>query len=351
LGRFGAFRRKAREDRLRLIVQIPCYNEASTLPFVLASIPREIPGVDQVEVLCIDDGSTDGTADIARRLGVEHVVRHTRNRGLAASFSTGLDACLRLGADIVVNTDGDNQYCQADIPLLIQPILDGRADMVVGDRQVDSIAEFSPRKRMLNKLGSAVVRRLSGTQVPDAPSGFRAYTREAASRLNVLSTYSYTLETLIQAGAQRMAVEFVPVRTNPKLRDSRLFKSMSSYIKRSGATMLRSYATYQPLRVFLSVGVLLLVVGLLGIARFAYFFASGGGGGHIQSLVIAGALVVVGFQIALIGLLADLTAANRRLLEEALYRLRRLEGASAAQAELADERVEIDLAPPLPSRN
>jgi glycosyltransferase involved in cell wall biosynthesis len=336
---------------LKLIVQIPCYNEANTLPLVLASIPREIPGVDAIEVLIIDDGSTDGTADIARRLGVEHVVRHTRNRGLAASFSTGLDACLRLGADIVVNTDGDNQYCQADIPLLIGPILGGRADMVVGDRQVDGVLGFSPRKRMLNKLGSAVVRRLSGTEVPDAPSGFRAYSREAASRLNVLSTYSYTLETLIQAGAQRMAVEFVPVRTNPKLRDSRLFKSMTDYIKRSGATMLRSYATYQPLRVFLSIGLLLLVVGLFGVARFAYFFASGGGGGHVQSLVIAGALVVVGFQIALIGLLADLTAANRRLLEEALYRLRRLEGASAASSSAQAKAVAVDLTPHTPSRN
>ena len=310
---------------MKLIVQIPCYNEASTLPLVVSSIPRQIQGIDEVEVLVVDDGSTDQTAEIARVLGVEHVVRHTRNKGLATAFSTGLDACLRLGADIIVNTDGDNQYRQEEIPRLIQPILDGRADMVVGDRQVGRIKSLPARKRLLSALGSATARWLSGTQVPDAPSGFRAYTREAAARLNVLSSYSYTLETLIQAGAQRMAVAFVPISTNSQLRESRLFRSLSEYVKRSAATMLRSYATYQPLKVFLGVGAFVAAVGLAGVGRFLYYYATGSGSGHVQSLVLSGVLLVVGFQVGLIGLLADLIAANRRLSEETLYRLKRLE--------------------------
>jgi glycosyltransferase involved in cell wall biosynthesis len=320
---------------MKLIIQIPCKDEADTLPLVVRSIPRHIPGVDTVEVLVVDDGSVDGTADVALDLGVEHVVRHARNKGLAAAFASGIDACLRLGADIIVNTDGDNQYRQEQIPDLIRPILEGHADMVIGDRQVDRNPAFGRWKSLLNQWGSAMVRTLSGTRVQDAPSGFRAYTREAAARLNVLSSYTYTLETLIQAGAQRMAVEAVPIGTNPKLRRSRLFKNFGEYIRRSAATILRTYATYKPLKVFLTAGAMLAALGAAGVLRFLYFYLfDGNGAGHVQSLVVAGALLVVGFQVGLIGLLADLIAANRRLAEETLYRVRRLE------ADLARERRE-----------
>lgn len=321
---------------MKLIVQIPCHNEADTLALVVRGIPRRIPGLDTVEVLVIDDGSTDGTALVAAELGVDHIVRHRRNRGLAAAFATGLDSCLRLGADVIVNTDGDNQYRQEEIPDLIQPILDGRADMVVGDRQIESIGHFSGRKRFLSSLGSALVRLASGTNVPDAPSGFRAYSRDAAARLNVLSTYSYTLETLIQAGAQRMAVHSVPIHTNSKLRESRLFKGIGEYVKRSGATILRTYATYQPLKVFLGAGSLVAGLGILGVLRFLAYYLTSGGSGHVQSLVLSGALLAIGFQVALIGLLADLIAANRRLSEETLFRLRRLEGDLARSRSAGD---------------
>jgi glycosyltransferase involved in cell wall biosynthesis len=316
---------------VKLIVQIPCFNEAETLAAVVHSIPRSIPGVDSVEVLVIDDGSSDQTSDVARSLGVEHVVRHTRNRGLAASFATGLDNCARLGADIVVNTDGDNQYCQEDIPLLIAPILSGEADIVVGDRQVHRISHFSAQKKRLQAIGSWTVRGLSGTVVPDAPSGFRAYSREAALRLNVVSSYSHTLETLIQAGAQRMAVTYVPVRTNRQMRESRLFRNVWQYLQRSGATMLRAYAMYQPLKVFLGVGTVVGLAGLAGVLRFLYYYADGSGSGHVQSLLISAVLLIVGFQVALIGLLADLIAANRRLMEDVVYRLRRAEAGSVAR--------------------
>lgn len=309
----------------RLFVQIPCYNEAATLPLVLRSIPRTIPGVATVTVVVVDDGSTDGTAAVARAHGADVVVRHPRNRGLAAAFRTGLDTCLRLGADIIVNTDGDNQYPQAEIPRLIRPILEGQAEVVIADRQPLKVPHFSPAKKLLQWLGSWVVRQLSGTAVPDAPSGFRAYAREAALRLNVLSDYSYTLETLIQAGVQRQAIAFVPVQTNPQLRPSRLITSLRAYLLRSATTLLRAYAMYQPLKVFGACGLLLCLAGLLGVGRFLYFFATGSGAGHVQSLVLSGVLLVVGFQVMLIGLLSDLIAANRRLLEEALYRLRRLE--------------------------
>lgn len=311
---------------MKVIVQIPCFNEAEHLPAVLASIPRRIEGVNCVEVLVVDDGSTDGTSEIAWRHGADHVVRHPANRGLAAAFRTGLDAALRLGADIVVNTDGDNQYPQVDIPRLIAPILARQADVVVGDRRPGEAAHFSPLKRLLQRLGSGVVRAASGTTVMDAPSGFRAFAREAALQLNVLSGYSYTLETLIQAGAAHLRVVSLPIEARPVARPSRLMRGLPHYLLHSGAAILRAYATYRPLAVFFSAGLALIAMGSVGIVRFLYYFVTEGGAGHVQSLVLSAAVVTVGFQVLLIGLLADLVAANRRLIEEALVRLRRVEG-------------------------
>ncbi len=328
---------------MKLIIQIPCYNEENTLPLVLASVPRNIPGIDEIETLVVDDGSTDRTAQVARDLGAHHVVRHIGNRGLAAAFKTGLDAALRLGADIIVNTDGDNQYPQEDIPRLIQPILDGRADVVVGDRQPGSIAHFSRQKKLLLSLGSWVVRVLSGTGVPDAPSGFRAYSREAALRLRVHSDYTYTIETLIQAGMQRTAIAYVPISVNERLRESRLISGLWSYVKQSAATIVRTYAMYQPLKVFMYLGLLVSLVGIAGVVRFLYYVQMGSGSGHVQSLIISAAFLIVGFQIMLIGLLADLIAANRRLLEDVLYRLKKMEIETASMG-IETARMEIDTA-------
>lgn len=309
---------------MKLIVQIPCFNESSTLPLVIASIPRQIDGVDRVEVLIVDDGSSDGTADLARRLGADHVVRHVGNKGLAQAFRTGVDACLRLGADVIVNTDGDNQYPQREIPRLIEPILRGDAEMVVADRQTGQLAHFSPTKKALQALGSWTVRRVSRTDVPDAPSGFRAYSREAALRLNVVTPYSYTVETLIQAGARRTAIAYVPVAVNPQTRPSRLVGSSLNYVKHQLATIVRTYAMYEPLRVFATLGAAVFLAGAVLVARFGYYWWLGYPG-MVQSIVLGAALLVVGLQIALNGLLADLIAANRRLMEEALYKLRRAE--------------------------
>lgn len=310
---------------MKLIVQIPCYNEEQTLPLVVRSIPLRIDGIDRVEILVVDDGSTDRTIEVARREGVHHIVRHKSNRGLAEAFQTGIDACLRLGADVIVNTDGDNQYPQGDIPRLIRPILERRADVVVGDRQTHQIAHFPRHKKLLQAAGSWAVRLLSGTDVPDAPSGFRAYSREGAMRLNVISKYTYTIETLIQAGMQRTAIASVPIAVNPKTRDSRLMKSLWSYLKQSGATIVRTYAMYQPLKVFFYIGAVLCFVGLLGVLRFLTYYFAGAGGGHVQSLVLSAAFLIVGFQVVLIGLLADLIAANRKLLENTLYRVKTIE--------------------------
>ena len=311
---------------MKLIVQIPCYNEESTLPQTFRSLPRELPGVDEIEYLIVDDGSTDGTVEVARELGVQHIIRLRRNRGLAAAFRVGLESALGAGADIIVNTDADNQYRGEDIARLLEPLLEGKADVVIGDRGVAALEQFSPLKRQLQRLGSWVVERAAGIPVPDATSGFRAFTREAALRLTVLSEYTYTLETLIQAGARRMAVAYVPVRTNPPTRESRLIRSIPSFLALSVVTIVRFYIMYRPLRVFTTVGGLLVGAGLvLGIRFLCFLWVGAGTAGHIQSLILAAILTVVGFQICLIGMIADLVSSNRKMLEEALYRVRRIE--------------------------
>ena len=310
---------------MKLIVQIPCYNEEQTLPQTIADIPKDMAGVDCVELMVIDDGSTDRTVEIAQELGVHHIVRNKKNMGLARTFRRGLDACLHEGADIVVNTDGDNQYSGADIPSLIQPIIDGRADMVIGDRQTSQIAHFSRSKKFLQWLGSGVVRKLAGIWVPDTVSGFRAFSREAAIRTNIVSPFSYTIETVIQAGKKDMAVVSVPVSTNEKTRESRLFTSIPKFIERQLSTIVRMYAMYQPLKVFFYLGSLLSIIGAIPVLRFLYFYFTVGGEGHIQSLVLGGVFLLMGFIAYLAGLVADLISFNRQLLEMTLERVRLLE--------------------------
>ncbi len=308
---------------MRLIVQIPCYNEEATLPGVLSDIPRDVAGIESVEVLVIDDGSSDSTSAVAREGGADHLLRLPRNRGLAYAFGQGLEKCLELGADVIVNTDGDHQYKGDSIPNLIRPIVAREADMVVGDRQVDTIAHFSRTKKLLQKIGSWVVRWTSDTGVVDATSGFRAMSREAAMRLNVFSSYTYTLETIIQAGKKGLVVASVPVETNEKKRESRLIGSMWRYVLRSAATILRIFLMYEPLKVFTWLSLLPAFASLLLFVRYLYFFSIGEGAGHVQSFIVASVLVVVSFQVLLLGLLADLIARNRRLNEDTLYRLRR----------------------------
>lgn len=310
---------------MKLIIQIPCFNEENTLAETVSDIPRRIDGIDEVEILIIDDGSTDKTVDVARKIGVDHILQNKTNKGLARSFRDGLDACLRLGADIIVNTDGDNQYVGNEIPKLIGPILRGEADIVVGDRQTESVAHFSPLKKKLQKLGSSMVRRLSGTDIPDAVSGFRAISKEAALNLNIVSSFSYTVEMLIQASRKNMAIMSVPVDTNPKTRESRLFSSMPRFIERTLTTMIRMYAMYQPLRFFFYIGLVLLIIGSLPIIRFLFFYFSGDGGGHVQSLVLGALLIIIGIISFLVGFVADLINFNRHLLEMTLNRVRRLE--------------------------
>lgn len=310
---------------MKLIVQIPCFNEEGTLAETVADIPRQIDGIDEVEILIIDDGSTDRTVDIAREVGVDHIVRNKRNMGLARTFRNGLDACLRLGADIIVNTDGDNQYYGGDIAKLVQPVLAGEADIVVGDRQTQEVEHFSPLKKLLQRAGSGAVRNLSTLDIPDAVSGFRAISREAALRINIVSTFSYTTEMLIQAGKKQMAVTAVPVQTNPKTRDSRLFSNIPKFIERQVTTMIRMYAMYQPLRVFFYLGSTLILLGLIPIVRFVIYYLMGEGDGHIQSLILGGVLVVMGFGAYMVGLVADLINFNRQLLEMTLERVRVLE--------------------------
>ncbi|HEX7046423.1 MAG TPA: glycosyltransferase family 2 protein [Gammaproteobacteria bacterium] len=307
---------------MKLIIQIPCYNEAGTLAIALSRLPRQVEGIDKVEWLIIDDGSTDNTVEIARQNGVDHVVRHPKNLGLAKGFMTGLNACLEHDADIIVNTDADDQYNADDIPLLVKPILEGRAEFVVGARPIAEIEHFSPIKKALQKFGSWVVRKASRTNIPDAPSGFRAISRNAAQQLNVFSEYTYTLETIIQAGQKNMAIESVPIRVNEDLRPSRLVKSISSYVKRSIFTIVRIFVVYKPFRFFALLGMLLLGAGIAIGLRYLYFYISGDGDGHVQSLILASILIGTGFQTILVGFLADIIAVNRKLLEETRFLLK-----------------------------
>ena len=310
---------------MKLIIQIPCYNEEKTLELAYRDLPRHIDGIDTIEYLIINDGSTDRTVERAKELGVHHIVSFVHNRGLAKGFMAGIDACLRLGADIIVNTDADNQYAGADIEKLVRPLLEGKATMVIGNRRTDSIEHFSPLKKKLQKLGSGVVRKASGTDVVDTTSGFRSYTREAAMRLNVLSDYTYTLETIIQAGRSKMAVASVPIRTNPETRPSRLFSSMWRYMKRSASVIIRSTAMYRPLQFFCTIGAILFVLGLVVGIRFLVFFFLGEGNGHVQSLLLTAVLLLIGFQTITLGLLGDTVAANRKLLEDVQYHVRKMD--------------------------
>jgi glycosyltransferase involved in cell wall biosynthesis len=310
---------------VKLVIQIPCFNEQETLGVALAALPREVPGFDSVEWLIIDDGSQDDTVRVARELGVDHVVRFTRNQGLAAAFMAGLDACLALGADVIVNTDADNQYDASFIPSLTEPILAGKADMVIGARPIESIEHFSDLKKRLQNLGSWVVRAASNTSIPDAPSGFRALSRQAAMELHVFNEYTYTLETIIQAGQKRLAVMSVPVRVNGDLRPSRLVRSIPSYVLRSLIVICRIFVTYKPFAVFTAAGSCVFLVGLLLGMRFLYHYLHGDGSGHVQSVVLAALFLGVGFFLVVGGVIADLISVNRKLLERIDYRLRRIE--------------------------
>lgn len=314
---------------MKLIVQIPCFNEEKTLPETVRDIPRHIPGFDQVELQIIDDGSKDSTVAVAKSLGVEHIVRMPRNQGLARAFSAGLDHALHGGADVIVNTDGDNQYCGADIPALVAPLLEGRADMVIGARPIESIQDFSYLKKKLQRLGSSMVSMLAGIPIQDTTSGFRAFNREAALRMLVLSRFSYTLDTIFQASAKDLVVANVPIRTNPKTRPSRLFRNIPHYIVKSLRTIFSVFTVYKPLPFFSTVGSLIFIPGLLLCLRFLYYYLQGQGSGKIQSLILAAVLIITGFQVFMIGILSHITATNRRILEETLYRLKKIEIANA----------------------
>jgi glycosyltransferase involved in cell wall biosynthesis len=305
-----------------LFIQIPCYNEADTLAIALAALPRKVKGFDSVKWLIINDGSTDRTVEVAEQNGVDHIVHHVRNQGLARAFMTGIEACVRLGADVVVNTDADNQYNAEDIPLLTDPILAGRAEIVVGTRPIDKVEHFSPIKKFLQKFGSWVVRVASKTDIADTTSGFRAFSREAAKQMVVFTDYTYTLETIIQAGQKNMAIISVPIRVNPYLRPSRLIKSIFSYINRSIVAIIRIFVIYQPFKFFSTISFILLSLGILIGLRFLYFFLNGVGSGHIQSLILSAILLIMGFQSLLIAFIADLLAANRKLLENIRYRMK-----------------------------
>ncbi len=310
---------------MKLIIQIPCYNEEETLPMTIADLPKQIDGIDEIEYLIINDGSKDRTVEVARELGIHHVVSFKKNKGLARGFMAGIDACLHLGADIIVNTDADNQYCGDDIEKLVRPILNSEADIVIGERPIDTTEHFSWKKKKFQHLGSWVVRMASNTDIPDAPSGFRAYSKEAAMKLNVINEYTYTLETIIQAGRNKVAIKSVPIRTNKETRESRLFGTMWGYIKRSAATIIRSFMMYKPLKFFGAIGSIIFLLGLLLGIRFIIYYISGSGAGHIQSLILASILILMGVQTIIVGLQADIIAANRKILEDIQYRVRKME--------------------------
>lgn len=309
---------------MKLIIQIPCYNEANTLEVALNDLPKVIPGIDVIEYLIINDGSSDNTVEVARNWGVNYIVDFKINKGLAKGFMAGLDACLRNGADIIVNTDADNQYCGADIEKIVQPILDGKADIVIGERPIDQTEHFSWLKKKLQHLGSWVVRKASNTDIPDAPSGFRAYSREAALQMNVVNEYTYTLEQIVQAGRTKIAITSVPIHTNGELRPSRLFHSMFGYIKKSMLTIIRAYLMYKPLRFFSVLGCVPFIGGMILGIRFLFLLLKGGGQGNIQSLILCSMLILIAGMIWVIGLLADVIAANRKILQEIQRRVREL---------------------------
>ena len=309
---------------MKLIIQIPCLNEAETLEIALNDLPKKIDGIDEIEYLIINDGSSDNTVEVAKKWGVHYIVNFRRNKGLAKGFIAGLDACLKNGADIIVNTDADNQYCGADIEKLVKPILEEKADMVIGERPIAETEHFSPLKKKLQRFGSWVVRKASNTDMPDAPSGFRAYTREAAMKMNVVNEYTYTLETIVQAGRNKMSLVSVPISTNPELRKSRLFSSMFGYVKKSMVTIIRAFMMYKPLKFFSTIGMVSASIGaVLGI-RFLIFFFMGSGDGHIQSLILSSMLIVLGGLIVVVGLQADIIAANRKILEDIQYKVKSL---------------------------
>lgn len=315
---------------MKLIIQIPCFNEEEILQQTIADFPRKIEGIDEIEYLVIDDGSTDDTVAVAKKCGVHHIVTFRQNKGLARAFVAGIDACLRLGADIIVNTDADNQYQGQDIEKLVAPILAGQGEIVIGERPIDEIDHFSKQKKRFQHLGSFVVRMASGTKIGDAPSGFRAYTREAAMRINVMNEYTYTLETIIQAGMNHTPIVAVPIRTNPETRKSRLFSSMWGYIKKSAVIIVRSFMMYKPLRFFSGLGLISILLGTGVGVRFLVLYFAGGGAGHIQSLILVAILILLGIQLIIAGLQADLIAANRKILEDIQYRVRKADCAGPA---------------------
>ena len=328
---------------MKLIIQIACYNEEEALPETLKALPEKLEGIDEIEVLVINDGSTDRTVDVAKENGVDHIISFIKNQGLARAFMAGINGCLKFGADIIVNTDADNQYHADDIPKLIQPILEGKADMVIGTRPISRIKHFSFIKKVMQKVGSWLVRRVSRTSVLDAPSGFRAFSQNAALKLNVFNNFTYTHETIIQAGLKNMAVVSVPIEINKTRRPSRLFKSIPSYIIRSFIAILRMVVVYRPFRFFLSLGLIFFFAGFVIGIRYLYFMITGTGAGHIQSVILAGVLIGIAFQMVLVAFIADLQGVNRKLLEEIQYRLRKQEVKEKKQSKNKKKKPECDL--------